>query len=161
MPCRALKELPHSPASVGELVPALLCPALEACRSYTPLRCGCAGGMGDTGRLPYGDVEISSPSSRPDINRAVRGRKVELEWAELARKLALVVVLLIAKGSKLDFAADASQRLRLLLLSVCASDMRLSLSVSLLSVPCGMRSLCCKRCYVAETRPLPSLRHLN
>ena len=92
--------------------------------------------MGDTGRLPYGDVEIwvwskmaSSPSSRPEISLAVRGLKVELEWAELARRLALVVVLLIAKG-KLDFAADASQRL-LSRPPICACA----------SVVCGMRSV--------------------
>lgn len=63
--------------------------------------------MGEAGRLPYGEGRgdairvrlewsgsklVSSPSSRPDIRRLPRGRKLEEEaWAELVRTLLALI----------------------------------------------------------------------
>jgi hypothetical protein len=68
-----------------------------------PARCGCAGGIGEAGRLVKGEATgdtirvrldkagsklVSSPSSKPEINRFVRGRRVEeVAWAEFVRTL--------------------------------------------------------------------------
>lgn len=100
--------------------------------------------MGDAGRLPKRELGLyagswvaASSSSSPEISLAVRGRKVLEEGWEVERAVvALVVVLLIAKG-KLDFAADASQR-RLLYLS--ASDQPSALCLSVYLSVGGMRS---------------------
>lgn len=93
--------------------------------------------MGDAGRLPKRELGLyagswvaASSSSSPEISLAVRGRKVLEEGWEVERAVvALVVVLLIAKG-KLDFAADASQR-RLLYLSASDQPSQCSLFVGL------------------------------